>query len=93
VDLQAVTSSLSSLQLQRQQEFASIAEWESSRLTRRVLNIYKGTGPLFAPAGSDEGFAVPGRLWVYDDGSCGFLLMDEFAGFELVELQRLDGDL
>jgi hypothetical protein len=90
--LQDLADGLSGLQLQQQQELAGIAEWEAAMQARRVVSIYRGQGRLAGHGFSDPHW-VEGRLWVYEDGSCGFVFMAEPMRCYLVDLQRLDGDL
>uniref|UniRef100_A0A383V8X1 Uncharacterized protein n=1 Tax=Tetradesmus obliquus TaxID=3088 RepID=A0A383V8X1_TETOB len=91
-DLQGLADGFSALQLQQRRELAGIAAWEAAMLARRVVSIYRGQGRL-AGHGFSNAHWVEGRLWVYADGSCGFVFVAQPMQCCLVDLQRLDGDL
>lgn len=91
-DLQGLADGFSALQLQQRRELAGIAAWEAAMQARRVVSIYRGQGRL-AGNGFSNAHWVEGRLWVYADGSCGFVFVAQPMQCYLVDLQRLDGDL
>jgi hypothetical protein len=90
--LHELPDGLAGLQLQQQREVAGIAQWEADMQSRKVVGIYRGQGRLAGHGFSNPSW-VEGRLWVYEDGSCGFVFMAEPLRCYLVDLQRLDGDL
>ncbi|KAI8473524.1 MAG: hypothetical protein J3K34DRAFT_518828 [Monoraphidium minutum] len=70
-------------------EAAAAAEAAADRRRqKRVVACHKGQGRV-AGAGFTNPAWVDGRLFVYDDGTCGFLWTDDY-GF-LIDLERLDG--
>lgn len=84
-------------ELQEQQLTAAggIASWSSAMQARKVVGIHQGKGRV-----ADHGFKNPkwinGRLWVYEDGTCGFVFelgSGNLAVHHLVDLERLDADL
>lgn len=78
-----------------QQARASVARiraWAAEMQARRVVAIHKGQGQV-ANRGFKDPSWVEGRLWVYEDGSCGFVFMVRDHVYHLIDLERLDSDL
>lgn len=78
-----------------QQARASVARiraWAAEMQARRVVAIHKGQGQVASRGFKDPNW-VEGRLWVYEDGSCGFVFMVRSHVYHLIDLERLDSDL
>lgn len=79
--------------LQRAQaHIARINAWADNMRARRVMAVHRGQGQV-ASRGFKNPSWVEGRLWVYEDGSCGFVFMVRPQVYHLIDLERLDGDL
>lgn len=77
---------------QAQAHIARINSWAESMQARRVLAVHRGQGQI-ANRGFKNPSWVEGRLWVYADGSLGFVYMVRPHVYHLVDLERLDADL
>lgn len=71
---------------------ARIQAWAADMQARRVVAIHKGEGQI-ANRGFKDPSWVEGRLWVYEDGTCGFVYMVRPHVYHLIDLERLDNDL
>jgi hypothetical protein len=77
---------------QAQAHIARIELWAEQMQGRRVVAIHTGQGQT-AHKGFQNPQWVDGRLWAYDDGSCGFVFMIRPQVYHLIDLERLDADL
>lgn len=77
---------------QAQAHIARINAWAEAMQGRRVVAVHRGQGQT-AGRGFKNPTWVEGRLWVYDDGSCGFVYMVRPHVLHLIDFERLDGDL
>jgi hypothetical protein len=66
--------------------------WILARAVRQVVAVYVGQGRT-AQRGFRNAKWVDGRLWVYDDGSCGFVWQLRPGVNHLIDFERMDGDL
>jgi hypothetical protein len=77
---------------QAQAHIARISSWADAMQARRVVAVHRGQGQI-ASRGFKNPSWVEGRLWVYADGSCGFVYMVRPHVYHLIDFERLDADL
>eukprot|EP00879_Flechtneria_rotunda_P024112 GHRR01025556.1.p1 GENE.GHRR01025556.1~~GHRR01025556.1.p1 ORF type:complete len:285 (+),score=124.82 GHRR01025556.1:899-1753(+) len=88
----AAAAGISELQQQQQDEASKVAAWAAAMQKRRVVGVYRGQGRV-ASQGFQNPSWVEGRLWVYEDGTCGFVYLLDGMVCHLIDLERLDSDL
>jgi hypothetical protein len=74
-------------QQQDQQQQLQQQQPQERHQPKRVVACHKGRGRVAGTGFADPSW-VEGRLFVYADGTCGFLWTDEY-GF-LIDLERMD---
>jgi hypothetical protein len=77
---------------QAQAHVARINAWADAMQARRVVAVHRGQGQI-ANRGFKNPSWVDGRLFVYEDGTCGFVYMVRQHVYHLVDFERLDADL
>lgn len=77
---------------QAQAHVARVNAWADAMQARRVVAVHRGQGQI-ANRGFKNPSWVDGRLFVYEDGTCGFVYMVRPHVYHLVDLERLDADL